>query len=70
MVEKINRCETNEETIKDHERRIQTLEKQDAILSTKLDTTNKILVVIATMIGGGIVSVLFGLLTHSISFGG
>jgi hypothetical protein len=60
--EKVNLCELNTETLKNHEGRIQKLERQGDVFIEKLNTTNKILVVIATMIGGAIVSYFFSLL--------
>jgi hypothetical protein len=58
------------DTLDDHEGRIRALEVNDAKTSTKLDMTNKLLGAIAVMIGGGIVTVLFSILTHQIKIGG
>jgi hypothetical protein len=51
------------DTLDDHEGRIRVLERNMTELSTTLKLTNKILSIIATMIGGAIVTYLFKLLT-------
>ena len=48
--------------VDDHEKRIRMLERNEAILATKLDITNKILAAIAVMIGGSIVTFFFSLI--------
>jgi hypothetical protein len=62
MPEQVNLCEQHTEQLKDHETRIQDLEKKDAVMSMKLDTTNKILYAIATMLAGGIIGLFFDFL--------
>lgn len=56
----------NEENIsqkvEDHETRIRMLEKNETIIATKLNITNKILAAIAVMIGGSIATFFFTLI--------
>jgi uncharacterized spore protein YtfJ len=47
------------EKFEDHEERIRTMEKNQAIIGTKLDITNKILAAIAVMMGSYIVNFIF-----------
>lgn len=55
-------------TVQDHEKRIKTLEVNEAVTANKLDITNGLLKAIALMIGGGMVSLLFNILYHTIKF--
>jgi hypothetical protein len=55
-------------TVKDHEKRIKTLEVNEAVTASKLDITNGLLKAIALMIGGGMVSLIFNILYHTIKF--
>lgn len=50
--------------VEDHETRIRILEKNETIIATKLNITNKILAAIAVMIGGSIVTFLFSLIKN------
>lgn len=58
----------NEENIsqkvEDHETRIRILEKNETIIATKLNITNKILAAIAVMIGGSIATFFFTLIKN------
>ena len=49
--------------VDDHETRIRILEKNETIIATKLNITNKILAAIAVMIGGSIVTFFFSLIS-------
>jgi uncharacterized spore protein YtfJ len=51
------------EKFEDHEERIRTMEKNQAIIGTKLDITNKILAAIAVMMGSYIVNFIFSTIT-------
>ena len=48
--------------VEDHEGRIRMLEKNETVIATKLNITNKILAAIAVMIGGSIVTFFFSLI--------
>lgn len=50
--------------VDDHETRIRILEKNETVIATKLNITNKILTAIAVMIGGSIVTFLFSLIKN------
>lgn len=58
----MNDKEINEK-FEDHEERIRTMEKNQAIIGTKLDITNKILAAIAVMMGSFIVNFIFSSIT-------
>lgn len=56
------------EKVQDHEKRIRTLEVNEAVTESKLDITNSLLKAIAVMIGGGIVTLIGNILYHAIKF--